>query len=91
MNKYVVKLLVIYLVEQLFAGGLRKLQVVAHARVPILKFESHQNISCDVSIDNLAGQMKSKFLFWISEIDGRFRDMVLLVCSQGKLTVAIVN
>lgn len=25
--------------------------------------------------------MKSKILFWINEIDGRFRDMVLLVSS----------
>lgn len=61
-------------------GGWRKLQFISHARVPILKFETtYHNISCDISINNLAGQMKSKFLFWISEIDGRFRDMVLMV------------
>ncbi|XP_034704636.1 protein HESO1 isoform X2 [Vitis riparia] len=61
-------------------GGWRKLQFIPNARVPIIKFESyHPNISCDVSINNLKGQMKSKFLFWISGIDGRFRDLVLLV------------
>ncbi|KAK9186553.1 hypothetical protein WN944_017941 [Citrus x changshan-huyou] len=66
-------------------GGYRRLQFVAHARVPILKFETiHQNISCDISIDNLCGQIKSKFLFWISQIDGRFRDMVLLVKEWAK-------
>lgn len=57
-----------------------KLQFVIHARVPILKVVSgHQRIACDISIDNLDGLLKSRFLFWISEIDGRFRDLVLLV------------
>ncbi|XP_057475650.1 protein HESO1 [Actinidia eriantha] len=66
-------------------GGWRKLQLVANARVPILKFESsYLNISCDVSINNLSGQMKSKLLFWINEIDGRFHDMVLLVKEWAK-------
>ncbi|THG16321.1 hypothetical protein TEA_004919 [Camellia sinensis var. sinensis] len=58
-------------------GGWYKLQFIANARVPILKFESNYlNISCDVSINSLNGQMKSKLLFWINEIDGRFRNMV---------------
>ena len=64
------------------------MQLVANARVPILKFESsYLNISCDVSINNLSGQMKSKLLFWINEIDGRFHDMVLLACSYSKAIV----
>jgi DNA polymerase sigma len=62
-----------------------KLQFVIHARVPILKVVSgHQRISCDISIDNLDGLLKSRFLFWISEIDGRFRDLVLLVKEWAK-------
>ncbi|GLT43821.1 hypothetical protein SLA2020_177510 [Shorea laevis] len=66
-------------------GGWRKLQLVAHARVPLLKFVTNpQGISCDISIDNIAGQIKSKFLFWINEIDARFRDMVLLVKEWAK-------
>lgn len=65
----------------MWKGGWRKLQFVQHARVPILKFESYyQRISCDISVDNLQGQIKSKFLLWLGRIDGRFRDMVLLVC-----------
>lgn len=66
-----------------FVGRFSRLQFVSHARVPILKLESryHQNVSCDISINNLSGQMKSKFLLWISLIDRRFRDMVLLVIS----------
>ncbi|XP_075670577.1 protein HESO1-like isoform X1 [Castanea sativa] len=55
------------------------------ARVPILKCESSDNIlSCDISIDNLIVQIKSKLLLGISEIDGRFRDMVLLVKEWAK-------
>lgn len=64
----------------LIAGGFRKLHFILNARVPILEFESSYNISCDISINNLSGQMKSKMLFWINEIDGRFRDLVLLAC-----------
>ncbi|XP_074308218.1 protein HESO1-like [Silene latifolia] len=66
-------------------GSFRRLQFVSHARVPILKLESKfQNISCDISINNLSGHMKSKFLLWISLIDQRFRDMVLLVKEWAK-------
>ncbi|KAG8380743.1 hypothetical protein BUALT_Bualt06G0047800 [Buddleja alternifolia] len=57
-------------------GSFRRLQFISNARVPILKLESNYNISIDISINNLSGQMKSKILFWINEIDGRFRDMV---------------
>lgn len=66
-------------------GTWRKLRYIGNARVPILKLEHNlQNISCDISINNLNGQMKSKLLFWINEIDGRFRDMVLLVKEWAK-------
>ncbi|KAI4384492.1 hypothetical protein MLD38_002642 [Melastoma candidum] len=66
-------------------GVWRKLQLISHARVPILKFESRlSSISCDISIDNLAGRMKSKFFLWIDKIDERFRMMVLLVKEWAK-------
>ncbi|TMX05247.1 hypothetical protein EJD97_000104 [Solanum chilense] len=65
-------------------GGCRKLQFITNARVPILKFQGNNNISCDISINNLSGQMKSKILYWINMIDGRFRDMVLLVKEWAK-------
>ncbi|XP_022746059.1 protein HESO1-like [Durio zibethinus] len=66
-------------------GGWQRLQFIPNARVPILKIVSKwQNISCDISVDNLQGQIKSKFLFWLNEIDGRFRDMVLLVKEWAK-------
>jgi len=35
--------------------------------------------------------MKSKLLFWISEIDERFRDMVLLVQFHSNLILAVVG
>ncbi|CAN4101548.1 unnamed protein product [Withania somnifera] len=65
-------------------GGYQKLQFITNARVPILKFQGNYNISCDISINNLSGQMKSKILYWINMIDGRFRDMVLLVKEWAK-------
>ncbi|XP_057804061.1 protein HESO1 [Salvia miltiorrhiza] len=65
-------------------GGFRRLQFISNARVPIVKFEGNFNISCDLSVNNLSGQMKSKILFWISGIDNRFRDLVLLVKEWAK-------
>ncbi|KAI3472630.1 hypothetical protein Pfo_031021 [Paulownia fortunei] len=65
-------------------GAFHRLQFISNARVPILKFEGSYNIACDISINNLSGQMKSKMLFWINEIDGRFRDLVLLVKQWAK-------
>ncbi|KAM7499300.1 hypothetical protein LguiA_023714 [Lonicera macranthoides] len=60
--------------------GWCKFELIANARVPILKLESnYHGISCDISINNLSGKMKSKLLFLFNQIDGRFRDMVLLV------------
>lgn len=75
--------------EHSFSGGWRRYQLIPNARVPILKVESNlQNVSCDISIDNLKCQMKSRLLFWISEIDTRFRDMVLLVHCYWRLEFA---
>ncbi|KAF8010007.1 hypothetical protein BT93_J0861 [Corymbia citriodora subsp. variegata] len=64
-------------------GRFNKLQFVQHVRVPIVKFKS-RGISCDVSIDNPSGQMKSKLLLWIKGMDERFGDMVLLVKEWAK-------
>ncbi|RAL54880.1 hypothetical protein DM860_013576 [Cuscuta australis] len=65
-------------------GGYRKIKFITGARVPILKFQGKYDISCDISINNLRGQMKSKLLYWISTIDERFRGMVLLVKEWAK-------
>ncbi|KAF6176031.1 hypothetical protein GIB67_032654 [Kingdonia uniflora] len=63
----------------------RNIQFIPGARVPLLVFQSnHRNISCDISIGNLSGLIKSKFLLWLTEIDERFRDMVLLVKEWAK-------
>ncbi|XP_073036608.1 protein HESO1-like isoform X3 [Primulina eburnea] len=64
--------------------GWGRIQFISNARVPILKLVSGYGISCDISISNLCGQMKSKLLFWINEIDDRFRDLVLLVKEWAK-------
>ncbi|KAI3882691.1 hypothetical protein MKW92_008395 [Papaver armeniacum] len=66
-------------------GLVRDLRLLLHARVPVLIFESNlHNISCDISISNLLCQMKSKLFFWITGIDERFRDMVLLIKEWAK-------
>ncbi|PIA54633.1 hypothetical protein AQUCO_00900887v1 [Aquilegia coerulea] len=61
------------------------LNFVPEARIPLLTFQSiHWNVTCDVTIKNHLGEIKSKFLLWISKIDKRFGDMVLLVKEWAK-------
>lgn len=50
--------------------------------MPLLVYESSlYGISCDVSVDNHQGRVKSKMLQLITSFDERFTDMVLLVNS----------
>ena len=65
------------------SGIARYMEFIPTARVPILKnMSNHFGISCDVSINNYPGQIKSRILYWICTMDERFGDMVLLVSSM---------
>ncbi|XP_020571078.1 protein HESO1 isoform X2 [Phalaenopsis equestris] len=62
-----------------------KIEFVKKARVPIVMYQSkYYNISCDISIDNYAGYIKSYYLHFISDIDERFRELVLLIKEFAK-------
>jgi hypothetical protein len=64
----------------LYSGVSRDVQFTPTARVPVLKYVSnHFDISCDISINNYPGRTKSRVLYWLNTLDGRFGDMVLLV------------
>lgn len=66
-------------------GEAHNVQFIPHARVPLITFEdSRHNISCDISVDNDAAMLKSRFLRWIGEIDSRCRDLVFLVKCWAK-------
>ncbi|GLJ41689.1 hypothetical protein SUGI_0862850 [Cryptomeria japonica] len=63
----------------------RSVQLIPSARVPLLIFEdSESQISCDISINNGSGLFKSKFLYWICQIDTRFRELVYLIKHWAK-------
>lgn len=65
-----------------YSGVARYMKFIPTARVPILQYMSNPSgISCDVSINNYPGQIKSRILYWICTMDTRFSDMVLLVSS----------
>lgn len=67
----------------LYSGVAGYMQFIPHARVPVLQYVSNRfGISCDISIDNNAGQIKSKIFYWVNSLDERFGDMVLLVRSS---------
>uniref|UniRef100_A0ACD5YDX9 Uncharacterized protein n=1 Tax=Avena sativa TaxID=4498 RepID=A0ACD5YDX9_AVESA len=66
-------------------GVSRDVQFTPTARVPVLKYVSNCfDISCDVSINNYTGRTKSRVLYWLNTLDGRFGDMVLLVKEWAK-------
>uniref|UniRef100_A0ACD5WGS2 Uncharacterized protein n=1 Tax=Avena sativa TaxID=4498 RepID=A0ACD5WGS2_AVESA len=63
----------------------RYMEFIPHARVPVLKYVSNRfGISCDLSVDNYPGRIKSKVFYWISTLDERFGDMVLLIKEWAK-------
>ncbi|EEE55663.1 hypothetical protein OsJ_04061 [Oryza sativa Japonica Group] len=60
-------------------------QFVPFARVPVLQYVSNTfGISCDISVNNYPGRIKSKIFCWISSLDVRFGDMVLLIKEWAK-------
>ncbi|EEC71793.1 hypothetical protein OsI_04418 [Oryza sativa Indica Group] len=66
-------------------GIARHMEFIPNARVPVLQYVSNQyGISCDISISNYPGRIKSKIFYWINTLDDRFGDMVLLVKEWAK-------
>ncbi|KAF8716991.1 hypothetical protein HU200_026098 [Digitaria exilis] len=61
------------------------MQFIPHARVPVLQYVSNRfGISCDISINNFAGRIKSRIFYWVNTLDERFGDMVLLIKEWAK-------
>ncbi|XBI20210.1 protein HESO1 [Aegilops tauschii subsp. strangulata] len=61
------------------------MEFIPQARVPVLQYVSNRfGISCDLSVDNYPGRIKSKIFYWISTLDERFGDMVLLIKEWAK-------
>ncbi|KAJ3703334.1 hypothetical protein LUZ61_007039 [Rhynchospora tenuis] len=66
-------------------GLAQKIQFIPQARVPLLVYESRlYGISCDVSVDNHSGRVKSKILQLVTSLDNRFTDMVMLIKEWAK-------
>ncbi|KAK8454031.1 hypothetical protein SEVIR_5G384600v4 [Setaria viridis] len=61
------------------------IQFIPHARVPVIQYVSNRfGISCDISVNNFAGRIKSKIFYWVNTLDERFGDMVLLIKEWAK-------
>jgi hypothetical protein len=66
------------------------MEFIPDARVPVLQYMSNQfGISCDISINNYPGRVKSRIFYWINTIDERFGDMILLVRNQGLMLFSL--
>ncbi|XP_051226725.1 protein HESO1 [Lolium perenne] len=63
----------------------RTMEFIPQARVPVLQYVSNRfGISCDLSVDNYPGRIKSRIFYWVSTLDERFGDMVLLIKEWAK-------
>jgi len=72
-------------VRRALRGVAGYIQFIPHARVPVLQYVSNRyGISCDISINNFAGRIKSKIFYWVNTLDERFGDMVLLIKEWSK-------
>ncbi|KAG0567913.1 hypothetical protein KC19_7G171200 [Ceratodon purpureus] len=81
------KVKVLRSIERVLArsGVAWRLQLIAHARVPLLMFvDSELKISCDVSVDNGTALYKSRVLRWITDMDPRCRRLIFLVKCWAK-------
>ncbi|OVA16494.1 hypothetical protein BVC80_399g2 [Macleaya cordata] len=60
-------------------GGFEQMQVIG-GKYPIIKMVSrHNGLSCDISICNKRGCIKSMIIKYLSDIDDRFTDLILLL------------
>lgn len=81
------KVKVLRSIERVLArsGVAWRLQLIAHARVPLLMFvDSELKISCDVSVDNGTALYKSRVLRWITDMDPRCRRLIFLIKCWAK-------
>jgi len=61
----------------IYSGVTGYMQFIPHARVPVLQYVSNRfGVSCDISINNFAGRIKSKIFYLLNTLDERFGDMV---------------
>ncbi|XP_024384294.1 uncharacterized protein [Physcomitrium patens] len=67
------------------SGVARRIQLIAHARVPLLMFvDSELKISCDISVDNGSALFKSRVLRWITDMDPRCRKLIFMIKCWAK-------
>lgn len=70
----------VFFSSEILTGRFSKMNLIARARIPVIKFkETRTGISCDISVDNDGGVLKSRVLRWISSIDDRCRQLIFLV------------
>ncbi|XP_010426004.1 PREDICTED: uncharacterized protein LOC104711034 [Camelina sativa] len=66
-------------------GHVRNVESIVTARVPIVKFFDHgAAVECDLSVENKDGILNSQIIRIISQIDGRFQKLCMLVKHWAK-------
>ncbi|CAB4061830.1 MTPAP [Lepeophtheirus salmonis] len=72
--------------------GIRNVQSISNARVPILKYH-HQllNLECDLSASSLSGVFMSELLYLYGEMDSRVRPLVLVIRRWAKEYGLVTN
>ncbi|CAH8267553.1 unnamed protein product [Arabidopsis lyrata] len=66
-------------------GHVRNVESIFTARVPIVKFcDLGTSIECDLSVENKVGNLKSQIIRIISQTDGKFQKLCMLVKHWAK-------
>ncbi|XP_010507214.1 PREDICTED: protein HESO1-like [Camelina sativa] len=66
-------------------GHVRNVESIVTARVPIVKFFDHgAAVECDLSVENKDGILNSQIIRIISQLDGRFQKLCMLVKHWAK-------
>ena len=61
-------------------GQVKNVESIFSAKVPIVKFfDQGTGVECDLSVENKDGILNSQIVRIISQIDGRFQKLCLLV------------
>jgi DNA polymerase sigma len=69
-----------FLAARLREMGMRNVEAIGHASVPICKFiDSHTGLECDINTHNILGIENTKMIQTYCEMDARIRPLVFAV------------
>eukprot|EP00898_Chlorokybus_atmophyticus_P004171 jgi/Chlat1/4755/Chrsp308S04724 len=73
------------LADILERNGMKDVQALTHARVPIVKFKDPQSgVACDICVNNLLAVANTRLLYTYASLDPRLKQLALIVKHWAK-------